>query len=418
MSTAEALSRHPRSQEASTSSHRLLSLDCFRGLLVMGMVLVTNAGSWSYVYWPLKHADWNGITPTDLIFPSFLFVCGLSMTYSFPARARRGQGRGLLLLHLVERSLLLIVLGFFLNGFPLFDMHNLRIPGILQRIGLCCLIAGGLYLFTAPVFRQSGARPPERTAPSLLWVVASIPILLIGYWMVMTLVPVPGYGAGHLDMAGNLGAYIDRSLMHTNHLWFWGGQMWDPEGLLSTLPATANVLLGILAGVLLQSSTARSRKLAWLVVGGVVLMLVGLALSPVIPINKKIWTPSFMLFSGGFSLLAFALLHWLIDGFSDGFSGDAKDGLKGWRRVLIPALVFGSNAILGFALAQMLNPLFGMIHLAGSDGKTVDVPGFFFQTFVGALGPWNASLAYAILFVMLNLLLLWPLFSRQIRIRL
>jgi predicted acyltransferase len=225
---------------------------------------------------------------------------------------------------------------------------------------------------------------------------------------------VPGYGAGHLNMEGNLGAYIDRSLMHTNHLWFWGGQMWDPEGLLSTLPATANMLLGILAGALLQSSATRWRKVAWLFLGGIVLMLAGIALNPLIPINKKIWTPSFMLFSGGFSLLVLALLHRYLD--TD--KRDTGKELQGWRRTMIPFLVFGSNAILGFSLAQMLNPLFGMAHIATAEGKTVDIPGFCFSAFVRVLSPWNASLAYAILFVLLHLLLLWPLYSKRIWVRL
>lgn len=409
MSSIGASAHLPPPVEISAPSRRLISIDLFRGLLVMGMVLVTNAGSWNYVYWPLKHADWNGITPTDLIFPSFLFLSGVSMAFSFSSRHRHGQSRNLLLLHIIDRSLILILLGLFLNGFPLFDLHNLRIPGILQRIGLCYLIAGLLYLLTLRRSKQSGA-----LQPNLPILVASIPILLIGYWMLMTLVQVPGYGAGRLDMAGNLGAYIDRSLMHTNHLWFWGGQMWDPEGLLSTLPATANMILGILAAAWLRSSTPRGRKLVYFLLAGAVLMLVGVALNPVIPINKKIWTPSFMLFSGGFSVLALALLHYFLDHTGAG----SQKVLRGWHRIMAPALIFGANAILGFTIAQMLNPLFGMIHQTDAAGHAVDIPGMCFNVFSQFLSPWNASLAYATLFVLLNVLILWPLYRRRIWVRL
>ena len=399
---------HPSLVEFAAPSRRLLSIDVFRGLLVMGMVLVTNAGSWSYVYWPLKHADWNGVTPTDMIFPSFLFLTGLSMTYSFAARGRRGQTRGQLALHIAERSAFLILLGLFLNGFPMFDWHNLRIPGILQRIGLCYLLTGLLYVFTG---RSSGVTSgrDRKLRSNVLVAGVAIPALLVLYWALMSLVPVPGYGVGHLDMTGNLGAYIDRTLMHTNHLWFWGGQTWDPEGLLSTLPAAANMLLGVLAGEWLRSARPASRKLLGLVVVGAVLMVIAVALNPVIPINKKIWTPGFMLFSGGFSLLAVALLHWLID---------AKEGLHGWRIGLVPALVFGSNAILGFTVAQMLNPLFGMVTIHDGSSTAVDLPGACFHVFSRFLDTWNASLAYAILFVLLNLAILWPLYSKRIFVRL
>src|ERR1700761_133846 len=326
--------------EIAAPSRRLLSIDVFRGLLVMGMVLVTNAGSWSYVYWPLKHADWNGVTPTDMIFPSFLFLTGLSMTYSFAARSRRGQTRGQLAIHIVERSVFLVVLGLFLNGFPMFDWSNLRIPGILQRIGLCYLLTGLLYLFTGRSVAGGRSLESRSSKSNVVAAGVAIPVLLVLYWASMCLVPVPGYGAGHLDMTGNLGAYIDRTLMHSNHLWFWGGQTWDPEGLIATLPAAANMLLGVVAGAWLRSARPASRKLLGLAVAGAVLMLIGVALNPAIPINKKIWTPSFMLLSGSFSLLAVALLHWLIDT----KRGLAKEGLHGWRVALVPALVFGANA--------------------------------------------------------------------------
>jgi predicted acyltransferase len=386
---------------------RLLSIDFFRGVLVAGMLLVTNAGDWNHIYWPLKHADWNGSTPTDMIFPSFLFLAGVSMTFSFASRLARASRlaqdttRTQLARHIAWRSMLLILIGLFLNGFPLFDMHNLRIPGVLQRIGLCYLIGGMLYLVTSRRYAENKKGQFGANVPAL---VAAMLSLMVIYWAVMSFVPVPGYGVGRLDQAGSLSAYIDRSLMGTNHLWFWGGQMWDPEGLLSTMTATANLLLGILAGVWLRSERTDGRKLLGLATAGVLLMLAGILLNPVIPINKKIWTDSFVLFSGGFSLLALALLHWMID-------------LWGWKRGLTPALVFGSNAILAFALANMINPIFGLVKLSWNGEKST-IPAIVDGAFSHVLNPWNASLAYALLFVALNGLIVWPLYRRRIFLRL
>jgi len=387
---------------ASRRSSRLVSVDVFRGLMVAGMVLVTNAGSWDSVYWPLKHAEWNGVTPTDMIFPSFLFVAGVSMSFSFAARFKRGESWKHLLVHVVERSVLLILLGLFLNGFPLFDLHDLRIPGVLQRIGLCYLIAGLVYLAACRWKQPDGGVKVRFNAGVMVAVMVA---LLVGYWSLMKFVPVPGYGAGRLDAAGNLGAYIDRSLMETNHLWFWGGQQWDPEGLLSTLPATVNLMLGVLAGEWVRGTRNDRKRLLWMVVVGAALVVAGLVLNPMIPINKKIWTDSFMLFAGGVSLLLLALLHWLID-------------VRGWRRGLTPALIFGTNAVLVFALANMINPIFGLVGRHDASGKLTPVNGLAFEVFSRFLNPWNASLLYAVCFMALNGLILWPLYRKCIFIRL
>jgi predicted acyltransferase len=398
-----------------TPSKRLLSVDVLRGLCVAGMILVTNAGDWNYVYWPLKHADWNGVTPTDMIFPTFLFLVGVSMTASFASRLRRGETSGQSAAHILQRSVSLILLGLFLNCFDLFSLPDLRIPGILQRIGLCYLCAGLLYLSV------SGKQSAHRVAT----LVAAIMLLLVSYWALQTLVPVPGYGVGRLGQVGTFSAFLDRAIFTTRHLWHWGGpgQMWDPEGLLTTLPAIANLLLGILAGEWLGKAgpgtglgagpnfNASNRKLLGMAAVGAVLMLAALALNPLIPINKKIWTPSFMLFSGGFSLLALALLYWLID-------RPAQDALPRWRWVMAPALVFGTNAILGFSLANVLTPLLGLIQFHRATGQAIGVQGLIVEWFRPFLNPWNASLAYAALFVVLNIALLWPLYSRRIFLRL
>jgi predicted acyltransferase len=400
------------SSPVKVAQRRLQSVDFFRGVLVMGMLLVTNAGDWNHVYWPLKHADWNGSTPTDMIFPSFLFLAGVSTTFSFASRLARGATRTELAGHIAVRSLLLILLGLFLNGFPLFDMHNLRIPGVLQRIGLCYLAGGLIYLATSRRTSIDATGGVSRYRANVFLLATAIATLLVVYWAVMRFVPVPGYGVGRLDMVGNVGAYIDRSLMGTNHLWFWGGQMWDPEGLLSTLGATANLMLGILAGEWLRSGRSDGKKLLGLAVAGAALMLAGVLLNPLLPINKKIWTGSFTLFSGGFSLLALALLYWLMDSRGWVKTGPIK---RSW---LTPALIFGSNAILGFTLANMLTPVLGIVKFHDAAGKSSTIPELAVQFFSQFLDPWNASLAYAVCFVALNTLILWPLYRKCIFIRL
>lgn len=388
----------PSIAAAAAKAPRLISVDLFRGLCVAGMVLVTNAGDWNHVYWPLKHADWNGLTPTDLIFPSFLFLAGVSTAYSFAARKGRGQSSTRIARHVVLRSFGLILVGLFLNCFDLLSLPDLRIPGVLQRIGLCFVCAGPLYLSVL-------GKPAGRRVAVLI---AAMVTLVAGYWALQTLVPVPGYGTGRLDAVGTLSAYLDRAVFTTIHLWHWGGpgQVWDPEGLLSTLPAIANMLLGIVTGEWLRNRQIDGRKLMLIVGSGGTLMLAGWALNPVIPINKKIWTPSFMLLSGGFSMAALAVLYWLID-------------RKPARRpVLTPLLVFGSNAILGFALANVISPLFGQLKLPTPDGQFAGPNGFVYQYLLPWMSPWNASLAYATLFTLLILALLWPLYTRRIFLRL
>ena len=221
-------------------AERLVSLDVYRGLTIAGMILVTDPGTYSAIYWPLRHAEWNGWTPTDMIFPSFLFISGVAMTFSFAARTARGETRRQLAAHLVWRAALLIVIGVVLNGFPLFQLHTLRIPGILQRIALCYLGGGLLYL--------ACITKTLRVKVSIL--AGAIFTILAGYWAALKLIPVPGFGAGRLDSLGNLPGYIDRAVFGTNHMWAYGltpgyGVTYDPEGILSTLPALTLLLAGV-----------------------------------------------------------------------------------------------------------------------------------------------------------------------------
>ena len=380
---------------------RMVSLDVFRGATIAAMILVNDPGSWSHIYPPLEHAEWNGWTPTDLIFPFFLFIVGVSLTLSFASRIARGLTRRTLAVHVVRRSALIFGIGLFLNGFPDFDFTSIRIMGVLQRIAICYLVAGLLYLATFQT--ESSAEKPARVRANLR-VTAGVAIaLLIGYWALMSFVPVPGYGAGRLGKDDNLGAYVDRTLMG-GHLW--GESVtWDPEGFLSTLPAIASLLLGILAGEWLRSDRRERRKTLGLAAAGLVLLIVGRLLHPYFPINKNLWTSTFVLFTGGFAMLALAACYWIVD-------------VRSWRAWTPPFLVFGMNAILAYALAALVSEVSTDFEFSGSHGHQTTLHGWIYERFfVPHASPVNASLAFAVFFVLVIFLLLWPFYRGKLFLR-
>jgi len=380
---------------------RLVSLDVLRGATIAAMILVNNPGSWEHIYWPLEHAEWNGWTPTDLIFPFFLFIVGVAMTFSFAARLNRGEGRGRLAWHVFTRSLILFAIGLFLNAFPGFSWHGLRIMGVLQRIGICYLAAGLLYLATWRV--QTLPDGSKRAKSDWIFIAACAVVLLVGYWAALKFVPVPGYGIGRLDPDGNLGAYLDRKIMG-GHLWAQSGT-WDPEGMLSTLPAIATALLGILTGEWLRSARTGPRKAEWLAAVGAVLLVVGRILHPFFPINKNLWTSTFVIFTGGFAMLLLAACYWFVD-------------LKGYRRWAAPFLVFGRNAIAVYFLSMLLVEVAITWGFHDSDGDFQTWYDWFYSTFfVPHASPKNASLAFAIFYVLLWLVLMWPLDRKRIYLR-
>ena len=362
MATAASRPEAP-SRAGIASRPRSLSLDAFRGITIAGMILVNNPGSWSYVYPPLRHAEWHGWTPTDLIFPFFLFIVGVAIHLALVGRLERGEAHGPLLGKVVRRSLILIGLGLFLAAFPRFDIGAMRFPGVLQRIGLVYLVASLIVLELKP-----------RTQ------VAVTVGILLAYWALMTLVPVPGYGAGNLSPDGNLGAFLDRTLLG-DHLW---RDAWDPEGLLSTLPAVATTLLGVFTGRLLTSGkdggeiTSRMFVLGW---GGIVLGLVwGLAF----PINKNLWTSSYVVFTAGAALQFLGVCYWLID-------------VRRWQRWAHPAVAFGRNAITVFVLSGLLVKTLIRITIDMPDGTTTSAYTWIYRTlFVPWAGPMNGSLGFAI----------------------
>lgn len=362
---------------------RLVSLDAFRGVTIAGMLLVNNPGSWSSIYAPLRHATWHGWTPTDLIFPFFLFIVGVAMTFSFAARSERGDGRNALMLNATRRAAILFGLGLLLHGFPNYlDLAGLRIPGVLQRIALAYFAATAIVLYLGRNVQ-----------------VIATAMLLLGYWAAMMLVPVPGGAAGVLEPGLDLGAYIDRAVFGTAHLWS-QSRTWDPEGLFSTLPAVATVLLGVFAGSWLRSDRSPATKAVGLFIAGNVGVVLGLMWHPLFPINKPLWTSSYVLFTGGMACHFLAMCYWLID-------------VKGYRTWAQPFVIFGVNAIAAFFLSGLFARLLTMIPAGGTTLK-----GWTYNSvFTPLLSPVNASLAYAITFVLVWLGIMTVLYRRRIFIK-
>jgi predicted acyltransferase len=373
--------------EPNQSRGRLTSLDAFRGATIAGMILVNNPGSWSHVYAPLLHADWHGWTPTDLIFPFFLFIVGVAMPISFGKRLARGDSKRQLARHVVRRSLILFGLGLFMALFPTFsDWGTLRIPGVLQRIGVVYLIAATLYL-TLGARRRWGA----------------LAILLLGYWALMTLVPVPGFGAGDLSADGNLGAYLDRLILGQQHLY--RGDMWDPEGLLSTTPAVGTALLGIFTGEWLRSGRGEYAKVKGLLAAALLAVVLGTLWGLLFPINKKIWTSSYVVFSAGMAGLLLGTFYWMIE-------------LRGWKRWSRPFVIYGMNAIAVFVASGLLTKTLVRVRVPAAAGETTSLYSWIYTNlFASWAGPLHGSFAFALSYVGFWLFLMWLLYRRGIFIK-
>jgi predicted acyltransferase len=368
---------------------RLVSLDAFRGLTMAGMVIVNNPGDWAHVYWPLLHADWHGWTPTDLIFPFFLFIVGASIALSSKT-ASVGA--------IVRRAAIIFALGLFLAGFPRFDLARWRIPGVLQRIAVC-------YLVTALVTRRLMPRissrdhwtEHSRSVPGITLVTVAIGLTLV-YWFLMTFVPAPGGVAGDLTPDGNLGAWIDRTLI--------GGHLlkprWDPEGLLSTIPAISTTMLGAWAGLWIRDRASGVRgqgsgigTVGGLLVAGAVGIALGYLWNIMFPINKNLWTSSYVLFTAGAASLILAFLTWVIDE-------------RRWVAWAAPFVILGSNALALFVASGLLAKTLSFIKVVGPEGIPIAAGRYAYLTFfVPLASPRNASLLYAFA----NLLVLFVLLS-------
>ncbi|MGH7515899.1 MAG: acyltransferase family protein [Gemmatimonadales bacterium] len=369
---------------------RLPALDVFRGITVAAMILVNNPGNWGQVYAPLRHAAWHGWTPTDLIFPFFLFIVGITTRLSLDARRARGDTDGELRGQILRRGLIIVALGLLVSAFPFFPpehLASLRIPGVLQRIGVAYLVAGMIVLHGS-----------WRTQ------VAAAGVILLGYWALLALVPVPGVWYPTLEPPeATLPAWLDRLLLE-GHLWA-ATRSWDPEGVLSTLPAIASVLLGALAARLIQGDQSLAERVRRLAVAGAIGAVAGLAWGLVFPINKNLWTSSYALFTAGAAALGLALCIWLID-------------VRGWRAWIRPFVVFGVNPIVAFVGSAMLSRLLYTTIRVSYEGATVPLQQAIHQTlFASWLPPRAASLAFALAMVALWWAVLALLDRRGIRLK-
>jgi len=362
-------------------STRLISLDVFRGLTMAGMVIVNNPGDWGSVYAPLLHAQWHGWTPTDLIFPFFLFIVGVSITLSRKSASASS---------IVRRAAIIFALGLFLAGFPRFDLSTWRIPGVLQRIAVCYLFAAFAYRLTAGDRRRQG-----------MALAAAAAAISCAYWMILAFVPAPGGTAGDLSPAGNVGAWLDRALM-AGHLW---RPDWDPEGLLSTIPALATTLLGTVAGLWLGSAATPQRKVAGLLAAGAAGLVIGQIWDVAFPINKNLWTSSYVMFTAGGAAVLLAACYWLIDVL----------GFRGWTK---PFVILGTNAITLYVVSGLLVETLGTIRVPDDGGGTAALSRYLYvEYFVPLASPKNASLLYALAHLALLFVLLAWMYRRRVFLR-
>jgi predicted acyltransferase len=328
---------------------RMLSLDALRGLDIAFMILVNNNGDEHHAYWALKHAAWNGFTPTDLVFPTFLFLVGVSTVFSTASRVAQGASKTSLFFHVLRRAVILFLLGLIVNSFPHFNLHTIRIYGVLPRIAICYLIVATFYL-VSPDWRSK---------------VGVAVACLAGYWILMRYVPVPGYGMPGrdiplLDHDANLVAWLDRQIFSAPHLY---ERTRDPEGLLSTIPALATALFGLLTGIWLRTSRTPAQKAKGIAIAGLCSVALGGIWNFAFPINKKLWTSSYVLFAAGLSLLLLALSMWIVDLRSKSNAAAPPTKPSPWLR---PLMVFGTNAIFAYVLSELLASALENIHISST----------------------------------------------------
>ncbi|MGB3692563.1 MAG: heparan-alpha-glucosaminide N-acetyltransferase domain-containing protein [Spirulinaceae cyanobacterium] len=372
-------------------TQRLTSIDVFRGMAIAGMILVNNPGSWEHVYAPLLHAEWHGFTPTDFVFPAFLFIAGTSIAFSLAKYIKEEKPPQEVYLRLLKRCLILFALGLFLNasslvmnalfkGESLSELANLRIMGVLQRISLAYFFAGIAVL---------------NLNKKALWILSGV--ILLGYWGAMMLIPVPNYGAGNLSLEGNLATYIDRLVLGTKHLYING---FDPEGLFSTLPAIVTVWLGYFAGDWIRHQPIKSRTTIGLVLFGIAALFIGWFWGLVFPLNKQLWTSSYVLYSAGWASLLLAACYELIE----------VRNIRSWS---FPFKVMGMNAIFIFVLSGFIVRILYRTNVgSGEDAPTTYA--WIYETFFASwAGEINGSLLFALVSVAFWWLILYFMYRQR-----
>ena len=380
-----------RSVGAPSPVQRLLSLDVVRGITIAFMIMVNNnggPGSWGF----MNHAEWNGLTPTDLVFPTFVFVVGVSVVFAFDARLYRGAQRTQLAWHTVQRAVVLFLFGVIVNSFPFFHLVHMRFYGVLQRIAICYLVVGIFYLWDNRVSTK----------------IAALVGCLVGYWILLRWVPIPGVGmpgsdVPFMDMTQNLVSWIDRHLF-PYHLYLYAPDhnVRDPEGLLSNLPAFGTALMGVLAGLWLRTKKDTGLKTAGLACASLLSLGIGYLWSLEFPLNKNMWTSSFVLVAGGYSLALLTFCFWAIE-------------QQGWRKGWTwPWIVFGSNAIAAYMFSELSPSILEHIHVM-DNGRRLDLNGYLFaHVFAQIPNPHWAAFAYSLSFALFCFIPVWILYRQKI----
>lgn len=430
---------------AKTEQERLVSLDVFRGITIAGMTLVNNPGTWGAIYPPLAHAEWHGVTPTDYIFPFFLFIVGVAIPIALSKRLADGITKAVFW-KIFSRALQIFAIGLLMAAFPLFgvgdpavplaaklivmlgllvvlylwltemkraamygaaawlafvlilrlgsfplpffNVTNLRIPGVLQRIAVCYLIVSLLFL-------------------KMNWkqLLTTGGILLLAYWAIITLIPVPGCEVTTIDSNEcNIAAYVDRQILGLGHIWK-QAKVYDPEGVLSTIPAIVTTISGVLTGMWIRSERTPMEKAAGMLFAGVALVAVGYCWNPFFPYNKALWTSSYVVYTSGLALCFLGFCYFLID-------------IKNYRRWTKPFVIFGVNALALFIGSGLLVRVFSNIKFTGGDGKETLLQPWLYQTFFVPLGSDKmSSMLYAVWYILLWLFLMWLLYRKKIYIK-
>ncbi len=359
---------------------RLISLDAMRGFTIAAMILVNYPGSWEHLYQPLEHAEWHGITPTDLVFPFFLFIVGVSITLSFTKLLEKGTPKKELYKKIVFRALKIFAVGILLSLIPRFDFENIRIVGVLQRISIVFFVCSFIFLNTS--FRAQA------------WLGA---ITLVAYWLVTTLVPTPGIGEVRLDKGVNLAAWVDSVLLPGR---MWQGT-WDPEGILSTFPSIVSGITGLLAGHLLLSKRTPYEKSILLMIAGFAAITVGYIWHLTFPVNKNLWSSSFVLVTSGLASLSLGAFYYIVD---------IRNHTSGTK----PGIIFGANAIAIYFLSDLISILFYTVPFGSASLNVL----FMSALTAAGLAPKLVSMLYAIIFVCVNFGIAYVLYRKKIFIRL
>ncbi|MBK7105575.1 MAG: DUF5009 domain-containing protein [Ignavibacteriae bacterium] len=369
-----------------SQTNRLASIDAFRGATIAGMIIVINPGSWKYIYPPLRHADWHGLTLADLVYPFFLFIVGVSIVFSFSKILEQNTSKKSIYLKIIKRTVLLFLLGMFINTFPGFDIINIRIMGVLQRIALCYLIVSVIFLNT---------KLPTQIFLSILF--------LFIYWAIMEWVFIPEVGYGFFEKGKNAAAYLDKFLLH-GHMGYYE-KMGEPEGFVSTLPSLSTTMFGLFAGYYLKKNKSPNKTIFAFLFFGILGVLLGLFWSIWLPINKHLWTNSYTLLTTGLALIVYSLFYYLID-------------VLNYKKIVKPFIVFGVNAILVYVLSIVVAKLINLPKFLTEDGNSYHMKALFYNNILAPIfGNFSASLIFALLYTSIWCGLMWILYNKKIFIK-